>query len=343
MAGATRQAILDYIDQHGTTTGPELARQFGITRQAVSLHLRQLIASGAIYKTGSTRAARYHARTSTPSRPQSIRRRLNLAGLDEARVYDDLAITFRLGQLPANVESIARYSFTELLNNAIDHSKSDRGNVEATLDRNRFSFSVRDRGIGAFHSIREKLSLEDEHAAMIELIKGKTTTMPQAHSGEGLFFVSRAADRLVLRSHRLEIEWDRIRDDVFVSTPRYLEGTLVSFEILRDSRTRLEKVFEAFAPAEYDFRFQRTRVLVKLLQREYVSRSEAKRLLHSLDKFSEIELDMRDVDKVGQGFTDEIFRVFATAHPGIAVRAVNASPAVEAMIRHVSGSANTDA
>jgi hypothetical protein len=68
-----------------------------------------------------------------------------------------------------------------------------------------------------------------------------------------------------------------------------------------------------------------------------VSRSEAKQLLHNLDKFSEIELDMRDVAHVGQGFSDEVFRVFALAHAGIAIRTINTGDAVAAMIRHVSG------
>jgi len=67
-----------------------------------------------------------------------------------------------------------------------------------------------------------------------------------------------------------------------------------------------------------------------------MSASEAKRLLRNLDKFSETELDMRDVVSVGQGFADEIFRVFASAYPGIFNRTVNTGKAIEAMIRHVS-------
>lgn len=78
---------------------------------------------------------------------------------------------------------------------------------------------------------------------MIELIKGKNTTQAAARSGEGLFFVSRTADRFVLRSHRLQIEWDRDRHDVLVSDTRLIQGTLVQFEIRKDSRTRLEQVF----------------------------------------------------------------------------------------------------
>lgn len=335
----TRDAIRDFIADKGSATSRQLADHLGITRQAVSLHLRQLLADGAIFKTGSTRAARYFPREAAAPELR-LRRDLDLAGLDESTVYEDVAITLTLSRLADNVEAIVHYAFTEMLNNAIDHSMADQCTIEVRLDATRLFFTVRDRGIGVFHSIADKFELQDEHAAMIELVKGKTTTQPDAHSGEGIFFVSRAADRFVLRSHRLQLEWDRFRDDVFVSEPRFLKGTQVQFEIGIDSRTRLENVFAEFAPEEYDYQFEKTRVLVKLLRREYVSRSEAKRLLHNLDRFSEIELDMRDVTSMGQGFADEVFRVFASAHPEIIIRTVNTGKAIEAMIRHVGKKAH---
>jgi anti-sigma regulatory factor (Ser/Thr protein kinase) len=336
MSTTTRQAILGYIESAGSATGPELADFLGVTRQAVNPHLQQLLADSKIVKTGSTRAARYFPFASAaPAR--TLKRDLAIRGLDESTVYEHIAIGLTLSQLPDSVESIVHYAFTEILNNAIDHSMSERCTLEVGLDATKVTFAVRDTGIGAFYSITEKFGLQNEHDAMIELIKGKTTTQPHAHSGEGIFFVSRAADRFLLRSHRLQIEWDNKRADVFVSEPRFLKGTLASFEIDRSSRTRLENVFAKFAPEEYDFQFRKTRVLVKLLRQDYLSRSEAKRLLHNLDKFSEIELDMRDVQNLGQGFADEVLRVFATAHPDIVIRFVNAGDAVTAMIKHVSG------
>lgn len=335
-ADSTGDAICSFIRKQGSATGPELAQHLGITRQAVSLHLRRLIAAGEIFKTGSTRAARYFPGEFAPA-AQRIKRDLPLPGLDEATVYDNVAINLNLSQLPENVQSIAHYAFTEILNNAIDHSMSDKCAIDVRLDAARFSFTVKDPGIGVFHSVAGKFDLDDERAAMIDLIKGKTTTQPHAHTGEGIFFVSKIADRFILRSHRLQIEWNRDRDDVYVSDLRYIKGTLAQFEIRRDSRTRIEEVFSEFAPEKYDYQFDKTRVLVKLLQSEYVSRSEAKRLLHNLDRFSEIELDMREVKQVGQGFADEIFRVFASAHPEIAIQVTNASNAAEAMIRHAGG------
>jgi hypothetical protein len=198
------------------------------------------------------------------------------------------------------------------------------------------SFGLRDHGIGVFYSVASKLKLPDEDAALVELMKGKTTTMTETHSGEGIFFTSRAADRFVLRSHRTEVEWNRSRDDVFVSQRRYFEGTGVDFFLRRNTRRLLEKVFERFAPEEYDFRFQKTEVFVKMLKKNYVSRSEAKRLLTNLEKFSEIRLDLKGVKAIGQGFADEVFRVFAHRYPGIKISVENASAPVDAMLRHVA-------
>ena len=108
--------------------------------------------------------------------------------------------------------------------------------------------------------------------------------------------------------------------------------------IRRDARTRLEDVFQRFAPEEYDYRFEKTRLQVKLLRSDYVSRSEAKRLLANLGKFTEVELDFRGVERVGQSFADEVFRVFARDHPETTIRATNANTAIAAMIRHAGGS-----
>ena len=123
---------------------------------------------------------------------------------------------------------------------------------------------------------------------------------------------------------------------MFVARCRHLAGTRVSFVVQRSSRSRLDEVFGRYAPEEYDFRFEKTKVLVKLLRRDFVSRSEAKRLLANLERFRAIVLDFRDVKSAGQGFADEVFRVFARSHPGIAIVTENTNPVIDAMIRHAA-------
>lgn len=331
-----KRKILAYLSRRASATGGELRAHLGITRQALSVHLRGLVEAGEVVRLGSTRGARYTLASRAPA-ATTISRTLRTRGLDEGRVWDDLAVRLNLRRaLRPNVEAIVRYAFTEMLNNAIEHSEAERCTVRLSLEAGSVSFEVRDPGIGVFHSIASKLHLADEETALVELLKGRTTTMREAHTGEGIFFSSRAADRFVLGSHRIEVEWSRARDDVFVSKRRFLKGTAVHFAVQRSTMRRLEEVFGEFAPEEYDFQFQKTKVLVKLLRRDYVSRSEARRLVANLEKFREIVLDFRDVQSVGQGFADEVFRVFARRYPSIVIRTENTNSVIDAMIRHVS-------
>ncbi|MCP4469403.1 MAG: DUF4325 domain-containing protein [Gammaproteobacteria bacterium] len=334
-----KQAILDFLEQLGVASSRQLCERLGISRQALNLHIRELINCGKIIKTGATRSARYYLTESGP-RPEKFNKTLRLANLDESAVYDGLATTLNLKSvLSFDQESIVHYGFTEMLNNAIDHSKTDKCEIAVSLDAAKIEFKIRDRGIGVFHSIASRFSLEDEHAAMIELIKGKTTTMPDAHSGEGIFFTSNAADKFTLRSHNMQLVWDKFKDDVFVSQPRYSKGTLVHFVLSRSSRTKLETVFSRFAPKEFDFEFSKTKFMIKLLKPEYISRSEAKRLVVNLDKFREVELDFKNVSQLGQGFADEVFRIFASKNPQTALKVSNANSSIQAMISHAINSA----
>lgn len=331
-----KRKILAYLSRRDSATGGELRAHLGLSRQALSVHIRSLVEAGKVVRSGTTRGARYTLASRAPA-PAVVSRPLLTRGLDEGRVWDDLAAGLNLRRvLRPNVETIVRYAFTEMLNNAIEHSESDRCAIRFSLEAGAVAFEVRDPGIGVFHSIVSKLHLPDEETALIELLKGRTTTMREAHTGEGIFFTSKVADRFVLRSHRIQVEWNRARDDVFVSKRRFLGGTDVRFAVQRSTRRRLEEVFGEFAPKEYDFQFQKTKVLVKLLQRDYVSRSEARRLLANLEKFSEIVLDFRDVKSVGQGFADEVFRVFASRYPAIVISTENTNPVIDGMIRHVT-------
>lgn len=331
--------ILAYLTRRRAATGGELRAHLGISRQALSIHVRSLVEDGKVVRSGLARGARYMLPGRAPA-AASVSRALRTRGLDEGRVWDQLAAGLNLRRaLRPNVEAIAHYAFTEMLNNAIEHSRADRCGVRFRLEPGMLSFEVHDPGIGVFHSIASRLHLENEQAALVELLKGRTTTMREAHTGEGIFFTSRVADRFVLRSHRIQVEWSRAKDDVFVSAPRFRKGTIVSFSVQRSSRLLLEKVFGDYAPEEYGFQFQKTKVLVKLLQRDFVSRSEARRLVANLEKFSEVVLDFQGVKSVGQGFADEVFRVFARRHPSVKIVAENANPAVDAMIRHAGAEA----
>ena len=91
-------------------------------------------------------------------------------------------------------------------------------------------------------------------------------------------------------------------------------------------------MFRQFTDA--DLTFSRTRPVVKLFEVgvRFVSRSEARRLLTGLDAFDEIEVDFAGVEDAGQGFVDELFRVWPANHPGKKIVPANMNDAVEFMV-----------
>jgi len=333
----TRDRILEHIQEQGKMTGAELTELLGISRQAVHKHLRSLIRDGKVVKEGSTRAAVYRppGRRAAPTEERR-RKSYPLKGLEEDRVFVESSRSLDLrSRLSENAWEIVNYAFTEMLNNAIEHSGSGKCDIVLAVDPYTVRFIVRDFGIGIYHSITAKFGLTDENAAVGELIKGKTTTMKDRHSGEGVFFTSKCADRMSIRSHRIELVYDNMNKDVVVHEKRFQKGTEVEFEIRRRSRRVINEVFADFAPEEFGYQFETTWVLVKLFQTEYVSRSEAKRLLTGLDRFKKIRLDFRDVKTMGQGFADEVFRVFLDRFPGIEIKVDNLSGPLRAMVDHV--------
>jgi hypothetical protein len=87
-----------------------------------------------------------------------------------------------------------------------------------------------------------------------------------------------------------------------------------------------------------------TRPTVKLFEfgSSFVSRSEAKRLLNGLQKFEEIELDFQGVQSVGQGFVDEVFRVWVAENPSHKIIPINMNSKVKFMVERGMSKNNTD-
>jgi ERCC4-type nuclease len=54
--------------------------------------------------------------------------------------------------------------------------------------------------------------------AIQDILKGKTTTMPKSHSGQGIFFTSKSGDLFILDSFGYQVIVDNKIPDVFVKT-----------------------------------------------------------------------------------------------------------------------------
>jgi excisionase family DNA binding protein len=270
-------------------------------------------------------------RTRSPQSPPTWARTVQLSDADEAQIWSELQTELGLPEVGAT--KILRYAFTELLNNAIDHSGSATATVSWWTQETTWAFEIRDEGDGVFPHLQAGLGLPDLFSSIQELTKGRTTTAPDKHTGEGIFFASKAVDIFVLASAGLAWTVDNLRDDQAVGTSTVTMGTRVNCELDPATDRELTTIFARFTDDNLDFSRSRTVVHLFGLGVRFVSRSEAKRLLSGLERFKAVEVDFTGVVEVGQGFVDELVRVWPTQHPDTKIVPTGMNDAVDFMVR----------
>lgn len=330
---AIRKFILENVEKHPNDIAPVAAAHFGISRQGAHRHVQNLVRAGALRESGKTKARVYAL---LPEVEWWGRYDIE-PDLDEDKVWRADVLPL-LESLPANVRDIWHYAFTEMFNNAVDHSEGKQIGVLVARDPTKTRMSISDDGIGIFRKICERFGLEDQRHAVLELAKGKLTTDPSRHTGEGIFFTSRMVDDFGILAgdiyfshlHPAPEDWilERTESDGL--------GTQVSMSLSNHTAREQKAVFDKFAsPEDNDFGFTKTVVPVRLARYgadQLVSRSQAKRMLARVDRFRTVILDFTGVEQIGQAFADEAFRVFANAHPEVELVAMHAAPAVTQMI-----------
>lgn len=346
MADSTEQKIISFLERKDGATAPQVAEHMGVSRQRAFVVLSDLVRQGKVVRVGRRRGTRYLSPQGTLVIGARIDLRLKNDGLKEHEILANIRERFiPLKLAPENIKSIFDYAFSEMMNNAIEHSQSEDISIsvfvsghDASGEPSQFSFIIHDSGIGAFRNLMKKRGLSSELEAMQDVLKGKVTTAPEAHSGQGIFFTSKAADRFSLRSYGWEMRVDNTIPDIFfLPDIDTIEGTEVRFDVAYHSPRHLIDVFRAFESEDGSQDFDRTEVHVRLFTHGtvHVSRSQARRILVGLEKFKRITLDFDRVPTIGQAFADEIFRIFRLRHPEIRVQAVNTNEAVRFMIDRV--------
>ncbi len=332
-----RSFILENVSEHPKDIVAITAKKFAVSRTTVHRHLNRLAKDKKIIKTGTTFRAAYFL---FGSRDKTIETKIQ-PSVDEHEVWKE-NFQHNFSTLNENVSYICNYGFTEIFNNAIDHSEGNRVIVQTEWKEDAVEIVIIDNGIGIFKKIKTTLDLEDEREAVLQLSKGKFTTEPKNHTGEGIFFTSRCFDEFFILANGLRYYKCNEPDDWFVERRKDKQenGTYVSMQIRFDSKRQAKQIFDEYSKLDPNNpgakKFDKTHILVtlsKLEEERYISRSQAKRILVGLEKFREIILDFKDIITVGQGFVDEIFRVFKNEHPETLIKYCNANKDVEFMIK----------
>jgi anti-sigma regulatory factor (Ser/Thr protein kinase) len=325
------QKVRALVEKSGEIANRDVARGLGISPATSHRLLSAMVTSGILERQGKGRSAHYRLR--------GVRRRFKLQGLEEDRAWrlvaEDIA---RIRPLSEEEAQSLRYAATEVINNAIDHSDGTSVEISASFEAAGVTVTtVRDDGVGVFTRLCRDFHFVSSHAAIVQLEKGRLTSDPSRHSGEGLFFSSKAVARFRLESDGVAWIVDNLVGDSAIGASSVKKGTQVVLEVVRERTPRLTDVFAAYTDPE-TLKFARTRSTIKLgaLGTSLISRSEAKRVTERLAEFAHAVLDFSGVEVVGQGFCDEVFRIFGREHPEVTLEPVGMNDAVAFMVARAS-------
>lgn len=331
-AQAVRDFILAAVDEHPHDLAAMVSRKFSVTRQNASYHIQKLVAAKELAQKGKTRRARFYLVPKT-----TWQKSYRLVGRNATHSEHDVwesDIFPQFSDLPENTLDIWRYCFTEMFNNAIDHSSGSQATVQLKRTAVSAEIAIIDNGIGIFKKIQRAMRFRDARYSTLELAKGKFTTDPERHTGEGIFFTSKLVDAFDISSGGVYFAAPAPEP----SSPQVNQrkrGTAVWMKLKNNTTRSRKQIFDSFASPENDYAFDKTVVPVKLAEQnpnDLVSRSQAKRLLLRIDRFRQVVFDFQGIDQIGQAFADEIFRVFARSHPSTNLQFINANDEVTRMI-----------
>ncbi len=304
-----------------------MENNFKISRQTVSKYLNELVEKNYITKNSKGNyVINFYISES------KIYKNKNL---EEDIVYDELIKKYEIDK-KNNVKHILVYAFTEMLNNAIEHSEGTEISIHYTENYFNIFVIIKDNGIGIFRKIVRDHNLKNENEAIFELKKGKLTSDAENHSGEGIFFTSKVVDYFLISSFNKTFSSgsNEYFYNIEENKEKCIKGTEVILILNKNTERTTKEIFDEYTSD--DFVFNKTKITVHLakdyLGHDFVSRSLAKRILMNVEKFKIIVLDFENIDNIGQGFADEVFRVFKNKNPDITIVPVNMNEEIEFMI-----------
>ncbi|CAC9511759.1 MULTISPECIES: STAS-like domain-containing protein [sulfur-oxidizing symbionts] len=335
-----RKKIIDALRSDIVDLNNYIQRQFNISRQAVNKHLRALEEEGFLTSFGKTKNKNYQL---GEIRQQSKIIKLDKK-IDEFDVYSQ-DFEWVVENAPKNIQEIVDWGFTEILNNAIDHAQAKIVFIVLSIKEKELFLTICDDGEGIFNRIKRIKDFDSDQRVVLELSKGKLTTDDENHTGLDIFFSIEAFDFFAIYSNNhlynfnnnTEINLEKYGfEKVFKMGDDLGFSTAVRMSIKLSSTTKLKDVFDKFAKAP-EFEFDTTIVSLYLVneKQNLVSRSQAKQATNRLEEFKFVTFDFKGIGSIGQGFADELFRVYPNKNPQISFDYVNADVEVEKMIKRV--------
>lgn len=321
-----KKFIIDTIDMRENPY-KKVLEKYPVSRQTVSKYIKGLLEENIIEKSEKNE---YQLKFYV----NELKKYKN-KDLEEDIIYNEFISEYEKDK-KENIRHILNYTFTEMLNNAIEHSEGTEISIHYTENYFNIFVIIKDNGIGIFRKIVRDHNLKNENEAIFELKKGKLTSDAENHSGEGIFFTSKVVDYFLISSFNKTFSSgsNEYFYNIEKNKEKCIKGTEVVLVLNKNTERTTKEIFDEYTSD--DFVFNKTKITVHLakdyLGYDFVSRSLAKRILMNVEKFKIIVLDFENIDNIGQGFADEVFRVFKNKNPDITIVPVNMNEEIEFMI-----------
>ncbi|MFH1759056.1 MAG: hypothetical protein ABH822_00640, partial [Patescibacteria group bacterium] len=186
-----KDLILKQFKKQNEVRTADIVEKTGKSRAFINRVFQELRNEGKIILLGKANQARYilakpRMLIKSQQKIKQFKRLLQNHGLSEDLILEQIEReTGIFNKLSKNIHGIIDYAFTEMLNNAIEHSLSKTIMVSMAKNQSNINFQVVDKGVGILNKIIRKKRLKNELEAIQDLTKGKQTTAPKGHSGEG--------------------------------------------------------------------------------------------------------------------------------------------------------------
>lgn len=321
--------LLEKIEQKDGGISKSVAEAFSVNQNTIHTYINELVDKGIIKR---IKRGRYEL---VKDMYEYDLKREN-GDLDTDTYAYNHCLEEHISHLELNVQSIWNYTFSEMINNVMDHSGASDVKIIIEQDYLNTNVIIADNGVGIFKKIKEYFKFVSLDEAICELFKGKLTTDSQNHSGEGIFFTSKMMDDFFIVSSGKIFTNNKYGNSKVISiAAENVQGTCVIMNLSNFTHKNPQEVFDLYANA--DGGFVKTRIPMKnIFDTSPVSRSQAKRICNRLERFKEVVIDFEGIQWMGQGFAHQLFVVFAKEHLDIQLVPINMNEDVTKMYNHVT-------
>ncbi len=335
--------ILRKIDADKKDIIAKISKEFSISATSIKRYIDAEIANAHIIR-DSYRLCGYSLSDTGSELHYDI---AGIAEREDSILFGEILPLINAGEKAGNIWS---YVLAGMIGNAVEHSEGTTVSIYVRSNCLYTRVIVADNGVGIFRKVMDAMRTYGHREPMMEdavaeLYKGKFTSDPAKYVGDGIFHAMRLLDKFAVISEgnviRSGFEEDplHLRTHLLSYAMRPTDnGTVVVCRLENDTIRDITEVLSEYSNGEEGTARTKIPVFEACMDREPVARSQARRLAARLEVFREVILDFENVGMMGQGFADEMFRVFANSHPEVRITPVGMNPVVNSMYLHAVNS-----